>query len=163
MHVPLFCTFQVFVNDSLGFNTVPAGTVTSLINNRLLHPEASNKGLAVAVYCVPVGEGDALTVEITGTNTFVDEGAGEGKESGVFVGVDDVDNDVCVAGGANAVCVSKIEAARVPTPAVRMSFTFTSGGGVAPPHETINTLASKTFNKDLFLKFVFPRKIFMRE
>ena len=86
--MPLFSTFHVLVNISSGFNTVPAGMVSSRIKARLLHPNASVEGLGVGVYCVPVGEGDRLSVETPGlkTNPCVDVAIGEAKEIAVFVG-----------------------------------------------------------------------------
>lgn len=53
------------MKGSLGFITVPAGMLTSLINSKLLHPDPKDDGLGVGVNSVPVGVGEP--VEITGT------------------------------------------------------------------------------------------------
>lgn len=114
------------MNGSFGFITAPAGTFTSLINSRLLHPAPKDDGFGVGVNSVPVGEGEP--VEITGTKTSpcVEDGAGEGNGKAVLVDVNSTGGDVSVGMGASAVCVSKIDAASVPTPAVRMAFTSAS-------------------------------------
>lgn len=92
----MFCTFHVLVNNSLGCNTVPDGIVISLINSRLLHPDARDKGLSVAVYCVPAGEGDTLLVVMTGTKTnpCVTDAPCAGRGIDVFVCVVVVGNKV---------------------------------------------------------------------
>jgi len=118
----LFCTFHVFVNGSLGFNTVPAGMLASLINSRLLHPDPKDDGFGVGVNSVPVGVGDPLESAGTNTSPCVEDGAGDGNGNAVFVDVEVDGSDVSVEMGARAVCVSKIDAASVPTPAVRMAF-----------------------------------------
>lgn len=56
----------------------------------------------------------------------MEDGAGEGNGRAVFVDVDVNGRGVSLAMGASAVCVSKIDAASVPTPAVRMAFTSAS-------------------------------------
>ena len=100
--------------------------LASLINNRLLHPDPKDDGLGVGVNSVPVGVGDPLERAGTNTSPCVEEGAGDGNGKAVFVDVEVDGSDVSVEMGASAVCVSKIDAARVPTPAVRMAFTSAS-------------------------------------
>ena len=79
---------------------------------KLLHPDASVEGFAVAVYCVPVGE---RYIEVA-KKTKVGEATGEGNASGVLVGMKvGVFNGVGVAGVTMAVCVWKTEATNVPT------------------------------------------------
>ncbi len=141
--MPLFCTFQVLVNPSFGFITLPAGMFTSLIKTKLLQPDAKSDGLGVAVKSVPVGVGETLPVTITGTNTSpcVADGPGDGRGNGVVVGVSTAGVDVSVDTGARAVCVSNMDAASVPTPAVRMAFKSVSelSSVAVPPQEASRT------------------------
>lgn len=148
----MFCTFHVLVNGSLGFTTVPAGMLTSLINSKLLHPAPRVDGFGVGVNSVPVGVGEP--VESTGTNTSpcVEDGAGDGNGKAVFVVVAVDGRDVSVEVGASAVCVSKIDAASVPTPAVRMAFTSASppSSVAVPPQETSNSPHNITMENSRF-------------
>ena len=140
------------MNGSLGFTTVPVGMLTSLINSKLLHPDPRVDGFGVGVNSVPVGVGEP--VESTGTNTSpcVEDGAGDGNGKAVFVVVAVDGRDVSVEVGASAVCVSKIDAASVPTPAVRMAFTSASppSSVAVPPQETSNSPHTITMENSLF-------------
>lgn len=76
---------------SLGLMIVPAGMVTSLINNRLLQPLASVSGFTVGVKRVPVGVGEPLEVPTTGMNTnpCVADAAGDaGNGNAVLLAVE---------------------------------------------------------------------------
>lgn len=126
--------------------------LTSLINSKLLHPDPRVDGFGVGVNSVPVGVGEP--VESTGTNTspFVEDGAGDGNGKAVFVVVAVDGRDVSVEVGASAVCVSKIDAASVPTPAVRMAFTSASplSSVAVPPQETSNSPHNIRMGNSLF-------------
>jgi hypothetical protein len=154
--VPVFDTCQVFVNLSLGLNTVPAGTVTSLIRARLLHPYPNVDGFGVGVYWVPVGVGEPRMA--TGVKKATVDVGNEGNViagNSVFVG-NIVGDGVSVAGGTKAVWVWKMEAAMVPTPAVKTASTSDIGVAVVscPPQETSNIPTSNTI-KDFFRKYIF--------
>ena len=68
LQVPLFSTFQTFVNDSPGFITEPSGILSSRIRRRLLQPDPNKAGFAVGVNCVPVAVGDFNTAGRIGFN-----------------------------------------------------------------------------------------------
>ena len=84
---------------------MPAGTVVSLINARLLHPEAKIVGLGVRVGPVGVAT-TSVTCGATKINCVAEavEAVGDNKESGVTVAVS-VTVGVKVAGGTMAVWV----------------------------------------------------------
>ena len=90
------------VNCSSGLKTVPAGTVVSLINARLLQPDPNVFGLGVRVGPVGVAT-TSVTCGATKMN-WVAETVGDNKESGVTVVVG-VTVGVRVADGTMAVWV----------------------------------------------------------
>ena len=86
LQVPLFSTFQTFLNDSPGFMTEPSGILSSRIRRRLLQPEPNRAGFAVGVNCVPVAVGDLNTVGRTGFNTGASVQVGGGATVSKLIG-----------------------------------------------------------------------------